>query len=121
MKQLKFNTTKPQQFRDMGGEHVAICVGRCLRCKRNVYQQYDVPRPEADRNAALTRPIPKTYDPDPRGLIGPTHASASLVAEEYGAQAKAKDAIFCYDCLWEGGSERYESCLSIARKLWGAV
>lgn len=114
MANLKFNTTKTQKWRDLGGEHIAVHVGKCGLCRRSVYQQGDL----AVENQEIAPG--RLYDPDPRGAIVPEHAAASLVAEEYGAQDKAPDALFCWDCLWEHGKERYDACLAIAERLWGA-
>lgn len=108
---LKFNTTKPQPFRDMGGDHLALYAGKCKRCSRSVYREQDVKD---------GTPTGQPYEADPRGAITPTHACASLNAEEFGVQGTAPVALFCWDCLWEGGSERYQGCLDIAMRMWGA-
>lgn len=101
---LKFNTTRPQSFRDMGGTHVCRYAGRCARCARRVY--------------GIARGT-QIIDPDPRGAIPPAHALSSMVASEY--DMTGPDVPFCWDCANERGAAVYQECLTIAFHNWRSI
>ncbi len=102
-KTLNFRSTKNQSFysewekRDIP----VIFAGKCVVCNRNTYQCSDGKG--------------HNYDPDPRGTIPETHASASLVASEY--SMTGKDIPVCFQC--SNTRETYEKALQIAKRQWG--
>lgn len=59
----------------------------------------------------------RPYDPDPRGMFVPEHASAHLVASEY--SMSGPDVVLCFEC--SNTREKYERGLAIARGQWKAV
>lgn len=103
---LKFNTTKPQRFRDMGGEQVCLYRGHCARCNSRVYGL------EGKPGTGLAFFV----EPDPRGAIPPTHAACSMIAGEF--DYEGPDALFCWDCVNEHGSDGYQRCLQLAKLTW---
>lgn len=103
----KFDARKVgnQEFRDWGGTHLAVYVGRCPVCNRTIYNERDL---HID-----TGEYGNEYNPDWRGIIG-EHSAATLVASEYGYTGD--DLNICTIC--ENESERYNRALEIAKSKW---
>lgn len=97
-----FRTIKNQTFFDgwEGREVTVRFAGLCICCGSKTYQP-------SDEKGHF-------YDPDPRGVFGPKHASASFVASEYGMTGP--DVPCCFDCA--NTRETYEKGLVIAKKQW---
>ena len=94
---LKFNTSRPQAWRDWwrgGRERICRFVGRCVVCNRRTYAFDD-------------------GEDDPRGVLG-DHAASPFVATDNGMTGP--DVPACFLCQNEEHTYRYG--LEVARKRW---
>jgi hypothetical protein len=91
-----------KEFRDMGGTHYRVPVGKCGCCGSRIYKTSEHPN---GQNAT---------DPDPRWVFGPKAACNSLEAREY--NMAGDDFLICFDCA--NTRETYERSLVLARKSW---
>lgn len=88
------------EFRDMGGNHVAVATGYCPIYKTRIFMQRD----EGDKHLCY---------PDPRGAIG-RNSAYFLDPQDYGM--RGKDFKICFECGNESGT--YQQALKMAKRRW---
>ncbi len=99
VRELKFNTSKPQYYEDhWRGGKVRVCrfMGKCVCCHRRTYAFDD-------------------GENDPRGVLG-DHAASGVVPSDERPPMLGTEVPACFTCMNEEWS--YKVVMTKARKQW---